>query len=407
MKAFKTLVLAATAVFGLAACGKTADLGPAKVTLDGKAELVFDLDATQQQKTFSLEATVDWAVKGDVPSWLALSEESGRASASANTLTLRVMANPDIDRSAELTFAGGAKSAKLTVLQKGEKGSGQDPSDSAPESAVKVSVADFLKKSVNTTDWYELTGSISSITGAAYGNFYLKDETGTVYVYGLVKEWADGGNNQSFGKIGLKEGDEVTIWSLRSEYNGDPQAGGTIPALYKSHKSGTAPTYPAGSVILTFPDENKETNGYDGYDKPWTAKVGINEFNVTAFNNHKWDDGWTYIRCGRKAVASEASIVSKTPVASKTTKLLVTFGKMKASDVNSVSFAGYSDADLKTQVFSVAADGDLKVGECSFSVPADKQAAGLYYELSIDCKTSSESKNGFVEISKLIYVAAE
>lgn len=407
MKAFKSLVLAVAAVFGLAACGGTADLGPAKVTLDGKSELVFDLDATQQQKTFSLEATVDWAVKGDVPSWLALSEESGSASASASTVTLKVMANPDIDRSAEITFAGGGKSAKLTVNQKGEKGSGEEPSNPAPESAVKVSVADFLKKSVNTTDWYELTGTITTIAGEAYGNFYLKDETGTVYVYGLVKEWADGVNDQSFGKIGLKEGDEVTIWTLRSEYSSTPQAGGTIPALYKSHKSGVAPTYPAGSVILTFPDENAEANKYDGYDKTWTAKIGSNEFAVSGFNNHEWKDAWTYIRCGRKAAASEATIVNKTPVAAKTTKLLVTFGKMNASDLNSVSFAGYSDADLKTQIFSVAADDALQVGECSFSVPADKQAAGLYYKLSFDCKKSSESKNGFVEISKLIYVAAE
>ena len=111
---------------------------------------------------------------------------------------------------------------------------------SAPASATPVTIAEFLEKPVNNDDWYELTGEIISIvSNNAYGNFTIRDNTGSVYIYGMVQAWAGGKNDQSFNKIGLKVGDTVTLWSLRDEYNGQPQGGGNdIPAIYKSHVEG-------------------------------------------------------------------------------------------------------------------------------------------------------------------------
>ena len=50
------------------------------------------------------------------------------------------------------------------------------------------------------------------------GVFYLKDETGEAYVYGLV----DGrpGSNQSFVQMGVAPGDTLTISGRRTVYNG-------------------------------------------------------------------------------------------------------------------------------------------------------------------------------------------
>lgn len=100
-----------------------------------------------------------------------------------------------------------------------------------------VTVAQFLAKEVSTTAWYQLTGTVTVIdgtNGAKYGNFTLVDATGSVYVYGLTKT-QQASNDQSFASIGLKEGDTVTINTLRSEHSGTPQAGGSIPAYYVSH----------------------------------------------------------------------------------------------------------------------------------------------------------------------------
>ena len=411
MKTRHFLLAVAALVSALTACQKkTEDLGPAKVELN-TAEVVLPADGGET--SVSLTATVDWKVQipADAQEWLTVSPDEGTASASAQTVKVKALKNADYDRKTELTFVGGSLKTLLSVSQSGAKGEEDDGTIRKPESAEKVTVKEFLSKPVSSKVWYELTGSITSISGAAYGNFYLKDDTGEVYVYGLVKEWADGDNDQSFSKIGLKEGDNVTIWTLRGEYQGSAQAGGSAtsggaPAIYKSHTAGAEVTYPTGSVILKFPDDNSANNKVNGYDKNWTAKIGANEFIMAGFNNYEWN-GWTYIRCGRKSAASVASIATDTPVAAKVTKLLLRLDSVTASDVNSIKLSVCSDKGFSKEICSVVPDGTITTGEMSFTIPAASQAAGLYYKLVFDCKMSSAAKNGFVQISKVVYVAAE
>ena len=95
----------------------------------------------------------------------------------------------------------------------------------------KLTVAEFLKATVDANVWYELTGEITNIVNTSYGNFDLTDETGTVYVYGLT-ETKVSSNNQSFSKLGLHVGDIVTIMGTRAEYKSSAQVGG--PAYYVS-----------------------------------------------------------------------------------------------------------------------------------------------------------------------------
>ena len=92
--------------------------------------------------------------------------------------------------------------------------------------AKKVSVADFLAAAESTDTWYQLTGTISNLKdGDQYGNFDLTDETGSVYVYGLLSE--KGGEKQKFqelvAKHNLKNGSTITIIGNRSSYNDKPQ----------------------------------------------------------------------------------------------------------------------------------------------------------------------------------------
>lgn len=108
-----------------------------------------------------------------------------------------------------------------------------------PTQLVEATIAEFLAASVNTTTWYQLTGEIIDIAKEEYGNFTIKDATGEVYIYGMTNGWV-GSNDKSFAEIGLKEGDTVTLGTLRGEYNGTPQGGGNkIPAYYISHTAGS------------------------------------------------------------------------------------------------------------------------------------------------------------------------
>lgn len=119
------------------------------------------------------------------------------------------------------------------------EGTGGDEPSTKPESLVKVTVAEFLAAEESSDTWYELTGEITSIVaGNAYGNLYVNDGTGEVYIYGLTNGWV-GYNDKSFDSIGLKAGDTVTLGTLRGSYNGSPQGGGSsVPAYYITHVPG-------------------------------------------------------------------------------------------------------------------------------------------------------------------------
>ncbi len=85
-----------------------------------------------------------------------------------------------------------------------------------------VTVAEFNAASVASDVYYRLTGTVTEIASTTYGNLYLEDETGSVYVYGLYSGY--GGGSQSFADTGVEVGDTIIIVGLRDEYNGTVEA---------------------------------------------------------------------------------------------------------------------------------------------------------------------------------------
>ncbi len=85
-----------------------------------------------------------------------------------------------------------------------------------------VTVAEFNAASVASDVYYRLTGEVTNIANATYGNLYLNDGTGEVYVYGLDAGY--GGGN--FVDTGIEEGDTIIIVGTRGQY------GDTIEAMY-------------------------------------------------------------------------------------------------------------------------------------------------------------------------------
>ena len=101
-----------------------------------------------------------------------------------------------------------------------------------------ATIGEFLEAPESKEAYYLLTGTVSGLDNAgAYGNVYLTDETGEVYVYGLLSGW--GGPKKEFetlvANVGLAEGDKLTIVGVRSAYNGTPQVGS---AFYLTHEAG-------------------------------------------------------------------------------------------------------------------------------------------------------------------------
>lgn len=81
-----------------------------------------------------------------------------------------------------------------------------------------TSVAEFLAAKVDANVEYTLKGTITSVTNTTYGNFDLTDETGTVYIYGLVSP--DGATNKYWATSKAKLGDDIIIKTVRAEFNG-------------------------------------------------------------------------------------------------------------------------------------------------------------------------------------------
>ena len=91
------------------------------------------------------------------------------------------------------------------------------------KSVKATTVADFLAAEESPSQYYQLTGTVSNIKNDIYGNFDITDESGKVYVYGLLTGWK--GASKQFGSLGIVEGDKITICGVRASFNGSAQVG--------------------------------------------------------------------------------------------------------------------------------------------------------------------------------------
>lgn len=98
----------------------------------------------------------------------------------------------------------------------------------------------FLVTEENKT-YYRLTGTVSGIAdGDIYGNMTITDETGSVYVYGLLSGY--GGEKKLFQDLvadtGLSNGDKLTLVGYHTSHNGKAQVGGAFYLLHEASSEG-------------------------------------------------------------------------------------------------------------------------------------------------------------------------
>lgn len=146
--------------------------------------------------------------------------------------------------------------------------------------------------------------------------------------------------------------------------------------------------------VLTFPDEGTEGKEINGYDKTWKATIGEDVWTIENFNTYQWQ-GWKYIRCGRKKVASIASITSPA-IDQPISNIVLTIDKITKDKINSIKLQVATDADCKNVTEEISAkieDGDL-------IFKPTKSAANNYYKFIFDCQAGS---NGLIQVSKIAY----
>lgn len=209
---------------------------------------VYAVEANGGEVTVKLLAPQDWtatvspASSLDEVEGITVEPASGSGSSQIVEVTVKVPENKGYNRKANVSFVGETISGAITIAQVGEKG----------ERLLECSIAEFLKKPVDASVYYVLTGVVAnSVNPDTYSNFDLVDpKTGDkVLIYGLAKK--EDVSNQKIGllkELGIEEGDQITIASTRGAYNGTPQG---MKSYYISHKKSEAPMIKLGMSEVT------------------------------------------------------------------------------------------------------------------------------------------------------------
>ena len=156
-------------------------------------------------------------------------------------------------------------------------------------------------------------------------------------------------------------------------------------------------------LTLSFPDENSAGNAEagNGYTKTWTAKIGTHEWLLTNFNNYKWQNNWTYVRCGSKKADSEARIATAQKLNEAVATIVVDIDKIDKTLVNKIFLAVSADGTTAESIVEIPAEKWV-AGPMVFNIPTPK--ADRFYALYFHNKKGKG--NGAMQISHVKYYTA-
>ena len=162
----------------------------------------------------TVTATGSWEIT-DIPEWLTVAPASGVAGKTVVTFSAEATSTTN---ESVLKLLCSGKTQLLTVLQMADK--------------VELPISTCAE--VNAAEdgpTFKIKGTITAIENTTYGNMYVTDETGSVYIYGTLYEGAE----KQFSKYGVEVGDIVVVEGPRGSYKGSPQlVNATILAIEKS-----------------------------------------------------------------------------------------------------------------------------------------------------------------------------
>ena len=152
-----------------------------------------DADGKKKEKT---------AEKDSIPAWLKVTPTVGEAGETVVTVSAEATKGAN---SAMLQFVCDNEIQRVNIIQ----GVLNPPFSTCAQVLAG-----------NDGETYKVKGTMTKISNTLYGNWYIKDATGEVYVYGTLDA---NGSDKNFSSLKLEEGDEVTIQGPRDTHNGTPQ----------------------------------------------------------------------------------------------------------------------------------------------------------------------------------------
>ena len=154
------------------------------------------LDVNGGSASVDVLTTGAWTVT-DVPDWLTVSPASGSGSG-----TVTFSAGAGVGRTAEVLIECEGKTQHINIIQ-------------GIATVSNATCAEVLAGPESKT--YRVTGICTKIVNTTYGNWYLNDGTGEVYIYGTLDSK---GGTKNFLSWGLEVGDQITVEGPKTVYNG-------------------------------------------------------------------------------------------------------------------------------------------------------------------------------------------
>lgn len=150
---------------------------------------------------------------------------------------------------------------------------------------------------------------------------------------------------------------------------------------------------------LTFPDDNKDNNKVQVYNKTWTAKIGTDTWSIKNFNNNYWNKSWKWIKCGSKNNASVGTITTDFAIDKAISYVVINIDNIQnVSSVNSIKLEVTSDKEGNTVLETVNLE-KIAAGDAVFTITTPKE--NCYYKLSFDCQ--KVKNNGLITVTKVEY----
>jgi len=150
--------------------------------------------------TFTVNASDSWTIE-NTASWLTVTPASGNAGETTVTVSAPGVLSA---RTATIKVVSGSNVQEINIVQ-------------GTTVAELATCDEVIKGSDGKT--FRVRASITQIANTHYGNIYISDGTGTVYIYGTNDK--DGkAANDPVSSWGLEVGDVITVEGPKSTYNG-------------------------------------------------------------------------------------------------------------------------------------------------------------------------------------------
>lgn len=173
------------------------DGGTAQLKINATESWAFDTTYTQDVWPNVIKRKSDKTIDKSTPSWLSVDKMKGDAGESVINFSAEAVAG---GRELELCIKAGMNSQFVKVRQ------GSLEASSA--TCAEVNAGPDGKT-------YRVKGTVTSIANTIYGNWYLKDDTGEIYIYGTLDK---DGKTKNFASLGLEVGDVVEVEGPKTTY---------------------------------------------------------------------------------------------------------------------------------------------------------------------------------------------